>query len=58
MSYRKVLVKVEATITMLVDEGAEISEVISEMDYEFSDGTGSATFEDTEIIDHEIMDSR
>ncbi len=55
---RKVTVKVEVKLTMKVDEGVEVSEIIDEMDYNFSDTTTQATIEDTEILDFEIMDSR
>ena len=55
---RTVTVKVETTLTMKVDEGVEISEVINEMEYNFSDTTTKATIEDAEITDFEVVDSR
>ncbi len=55
---RKVTVKVEIKLTMTVDESVDISDVINDMDYNFSDTTTQATIEDTEIIDYEITDSR
>lgn len=55
---RKVEVKLTVIVSLVVDEGVEISKIIDEMDYSFSDTTTKATIEDTEIIDHEITDSR
>ena len=55
---RTVTVKVEVKLTMKVDEGVDISEVISEMEYIFSDTTTKATIEDAEITDFEVVDSR
>ena len=55
---RTVTVKVEAKLTMKVDEGVEVSEIIDEMEYSFSDTTTKATIEDAEITDFEVVDSR
>ena len=55
---RTVTVKVEVGITMKVDEGVEIGEVIDEMEYDFTDTTTKATIEDTQIRDYEVEDSR
>ncbi len=55
---RKVTVKVEVKLSMTVNDGVEVSEIIDELDYDFSDTTTQATIEDTEIIDHEVIDSR
>jgi hypothetical protein len=58
MSYRTVTVEVKVKLLMKVDEGVEVSEVIQEMDCNFQDQSGFATIEDTEILDHEVKDSR
>lgn len=58
MAYRTITVEVKVRITMKVDEGTEVSEVLNECDYNFSDTTGHADIEDTEIIDHDVTDSR
>lgn len=58
MSYRTVTVEVKVKLTMKVDEGTEVAEVIQELDYNFSDNTGKATIEDTEIRDYNVEDSR
>ena len=55
---RTVTVKVETTLTMKVDEGVEVSEIIDEMEYDFSDTTTKADIECAEITDFEVVDSR
>lgn len=55
---RTVAVKVEAKLTMKVDEGVEISQIIDEIEYDFSDTTTRATIEDAEITGYEVVDSR
>ena len=54
---RKVTVKLEMCIVMLVDEGIEISEVVNELDYKVNDTTTAADILDTEITDYEVVDS-
>jgi hypothetical protein len=56
--YRTVTVEVTVKLTMKVDEGTEIQEVIDEMDYSFDDTTGNANIEDSEVTGHEVTDSR
>ena len=55
---RKVTVNVTVKLTMIVDEGVEIGEVVNELEYNFADTTTQATVEDTEIVDYEAVDSR
>ena len=55
---RKVTVKLEMQLTMLVDEGVEISQVVNELDYNVSDTTTAADILDTEITDYEVIDSK
>ena len=55
---RTVTVKVETTLTIKVDEGVEISEIVDEMEYSFVDTTTKATIEDSEITGFEVVDSR
>lgn len=55
---RKVTVKLEMRIVMLVDEGVEISEVINELNYEVNDTTTAADVLDTEITGYEVVDSK
>lgn len=54
---RKVYVEIKVRAIITVDEGTEISEVIEDMDYSFNDGD-SYQFEDTEIRDYEVTDSK
>jgi hypothetical protein len=58
MADRKVTVEVKIKLVIRIDEGTEVSQVIDEMDYRFNDTTGSATIEDTEILDQEVTDSK
>ena len=58
MTMRKVTVKLEMRLVMLVDEGVEISEVVNELDYQVNDTTTAANVLDTEITDYEVVDSK
>ena len=58
MAYRTVTVEVKFKLVMKVDEGTEIGNVIDELDYSFSDQTGNASIDDTEITDFSVQDSR
>ncbi len=53
---RKVTVKLEMCIVILVDEGVEISGVVNELDYQVNDT--AADILDTEITDYEVVDSK
>lgn len=55
---RKVTVEVKVKLTINMDEGVDVSEVINELDYNFTSNTDAADIEDTEIIDHEVTDSK
>lgn len=55
---RKVTVKLEMRLVMLVDEGVEISDVVNELDYQVKDTTTSADILDTEITGYEVADSK
>ena len=55
---RKVTVKLEMKVVMLVDEGIEISEVVNELDYTVNDTTTTADILDTEITGYEVIDSK
>lgn len=55
---RKVYVEVKTRLIIEADEGVNISEVISEMDYDFLSNTSGASIIDTEIRDHEVTDSK
>jgi hypothetical protein len=45
-------------VVMSVDEGIEISEIVDELDYTFSDTTTAADILDTAIIDYDIINSK
>jgi len=55
---RKVTVQLEMHLLTLVDEGVEISDVVSELDYELRDTTTTADILDTEITGYEVIDSK
>ncbi len=55
---RKVYVTVTATLIIEMDEGIEVSNVIDEMDYNFTSTIEGADITDTQIIDHEVTDSK
>jgi hypothetical protein len=58
MSDRKVYVDVKVRLIIRQDDGVETSEVVNEMEYDFTDTTGNATIEDMEITDYQIVDSK
>lgn len=55
---RKVIVIVKVRLIIEVEEGVDISEVITEMDYDFTSQTDNAEISDTEILEHEVIDSK
>lgn len=55
---RKVKVKLEVMVSMIVNEGIEIGHIIDEMEYDFFDTTTHATIMDTTIEDFEVIDSK
>ena len=55
---RKVYVDVTTRLIISMDEGIEVGDVISEMDYNFISQTDGADIVDTEIRDHEVKDSK
>ena len=55
---RKVYVNVTVQLIICANDGVEICDVIEEMDYNFTSQTTGATIEDTEILDHEVTDSK
>ena len=55
---RKVKILLTVSVDMVVDEGTEVQEIVSELDYDFVDTTGKADINDTEIVNHEVIDSR
>lgn len=55
---RKVYVTVKTRLIIEMEEGVEVSEVIQEMDYNFTSQTDNAEIVETEITDHEVTDSK
>lgn len=55
---RKVYIDVKVRIIVQADDGIEIDDVISDMDYEFTSQTDGAEVVDTEIRETNITDSK
>lgn len=55
---RKVYLTVTTRLIIEVEEGVEVSNVIEEMDYNFTSQTDNAVIVDTEILDFEVTDSK
>lgn len=55
---RKVTIEVKVKLLIRADDDAVIDDVLDEMEYDFTDTTGKADVEDTEILNYEITDSR
>ena len=55
---RKVYVNVNARLILQVDEGVEVEDVLSNMDFEFESQTDNADILDTELTGWEITDSK
>ena len=55
---RKVFVDVKVRLIINQDDGVETSEILDEMEYEFTDTTGKADIVDTTIEDYEVVDSK
>ncbi len=55
---RKVYVDVKVRLIIDQEDGVETSEVIQELDYDFTDSTGKAEILSTEIQDYEVKDSK
>ncbi len=55
---RKVYVNVTVRLIVDADEGVAISDVVSELDYDFRSTMDGADVLDMEIRDHEVVDSK
>lgn len=55
---RKVFLEVKVKLVIDIDEGVEVSEILDEMEFDFTDTTGRADVNDSEILDYEVMDSK
>ena len=52
---KKVYVDLKVRLKITHDDDMETGEVISGLEYEFSDTTGKATVEDSEMTDYDII---
>lgn len=55
---RKAYVEMTTRLIIDLDDGVEVDDVISEMDYKFTSTTNGAVIVDTEIREHEVMDCK
>jgi len=55
---RKVTVEVKTKLSIVMDDDAELSEIMNEMEYDFSDTTTQADVQDMEMTDYEVVDSK
>lgn len=55
---RKIYVEVKTRLIIEIEEGIEFSEVMADMDYNFTSQTDGASVIDSEIIEQEITDSK
>jgi hypothetical protein len=55
---RKIFVNVQVKLVINADEDATLSNILEEMDYSFTDQTGKADVEDSEILDWDVVDSK
>lgn len=55
---RKVTVKATFRIEFVLNEGTEVSEVMDELNFDFTEGTGKADIVSDGMFDYEITDSR
>jgi hypothetical protein len=55
---RKTTIEVKARLIVPADDGVDMGEVMSEMDYNFKSQTDGADIEDMEIVDFDVVDSK
>jgi len=55
---RKVYVVVKVRLVLDMDANQGVGDVVSEVDYDFTSTTDGVNIIDTEIIDHEVIDSK
>jgi hypothetical protein len=55
---RKVYLNVMFQVIVLAEEGVDISEVMNELDYNFSSNTANSDIYDSAMIDFEVTDSK
>lgn len=55
---RKIYIDAKVRLIVNADEGVDLQEVMSEMDYRFTSTTDGASVCDTEILDFSVVDSK
>lgn len=54
----KIIVDLTVRIVLDADSGVDVSNIIDELEYSFTDTTGTANVVDTTIENHEVIDSK
>ena len=54
----KVYLTLEVGLVINVNDGVEVTDIVNELDYDFTDTTGHATILDMAIEDYKIKDSK
>lgn len=55
---RKVYATVQVSLIIDMDDDAILSDIINELDYNFTDKTGKATIVDSNLEDYSVEDSK
>jgi len=55
---RKMIVEVKIKLTILAEDGVELSKIMDEMDYDFKSCDDGVAIADTELMDYELIDSK
>jgi len=55
---RKVYTSVVVKVVMTLEEGVDVADAISDMDYQFNISEEHGFVEDTEIVDWDVQDSK
>lgn len=55
---RKVEIELTVKMTLTINEGIELQQVVNELDYEFYDTTGEADIYSTDITGFDLIDSK
>ena len=55
---KKITVNLQVKLLLYTNEDVDLKDVVNELDYNFSDTTGTANIVDTEIEEFKVIDSR
>jgi len=55
---RKVTVNVQVKVVLNMDEGVELNDVLSDLNYDITSSDDAYDVEDCEMVDYDIVDSK